>query len=149
VKDGVDLFGFDLWDKPIAVTSAADCEVRCQQESSCRAYTFNKRKSVCFLKTNAEVMYRNQQALSGYQGALENSLKQSPFIIEESADYAGGDFQELSKATFADCLQACESHPGCMAFSYVSRRKQCWLKSQAGTSIAKKGVTSGIKETAE
>jgi hypothetical protein len=149
VKDGVDLFGFDLDDRPIAVTSAADCEVRCQAESSCRAYTFNKRNSACFLKTNAEVMYRNQRALSGYQAALDNSLKQSPFIIEESTDHAGGDFQELQKATFADCLQACEGHPGCMAFSYVGRRKQCWLKSQAGPSITKKGVTSGVKETAE
>jgi ATP-dependent protease ClpP protease subunit len=149
VKDGVDLFGSDLWDKPIVVTSAADCEARCQKQPGCRAYTFNKRNSVCFLKTNAEVMYRNQRALSGYEAALENSLKQSPFIIEENTDYAGGDFQKLSKATFTECIQACEGHPGCMVFSYVGRRKQCWLKSQAGASVTKKGVTSGIKETAE
>jgi ATP-dependent protease ClpP protease subunit len=149
VKDGIDLFGFDLWDKPIAVTAAADCEARCQKEPGCRAYTFNKRNSACFLKTSAEVMYRNLGALSGFEAALENGLKQSPFVIEESTDYAGGDFQELGKTTFGECLQACEGHPGCMAFSYVGRRKQCWLKSQAGRPMAKRGVTSGIKETAE
>jgi serine protease Do len=106
-------------------------------------------KALSRLKTNADVMYRNQRALSGYEAALENSLKQSPFIIEEGTDYAGGDFQELGKATFGECLQACEGHPSCMAFSYVGRRKQCWLKSQAGAPIPKKGITSGIKETAE
>jgi PAN domain-containing protein len=105
--------------KPIAVTAATDCEARCQEEPSCRAYTFNKRNSACFLKTSAEVMYRNERALSGYKAALENSLKQSPFIIEEGTDYVGSDFQKLRKATFAECLQACEGHPGCMTFS-------CW-----------------------
>jgi ATP-dependent protease ClpP protease subunit len=149
VKDGVDLFGFDLREKPVTADSADDCEARCQKDAGCRAYTFNKRNSACFLKTNAEIMYRNQRALSGYQAPLEKGLKQSPFIIDEDADYAGSDFQELRKATFGECLLACEGHPGCKAFSYIGRRNQCWLKSQAGTPIAKRGVTSGIKETAE
>jgi hypothetical protein len=47
VKDGVDLFGFDLWDKPIAVTSAADSSMVSQAGSR---YFVPKPCVPCFLR---------------------------------------------------------------------------------------------------
>jgi hypothetical protein len=39
VKDGIDLFGFDLQGEPVTAGNASQCESKCRSDSRCRAYT--------------------------------------------------------------------------------------------------------------
>jgi hypothetical protein len=146
VKEGIDLFGFDLRFTPINVGSATECGSRCRDERGCRAYTFNMGNSACFLKSGAETVHRNVNAISGYEATLEQALRQSPFIIQEGTDYQGSDLQFLHPLSFEQCALECEKHADCRAFSYISRKGQCWLKSNAHSATSKKGITSGVRE---
>ena len=53
-------------------------------------------------------------------------------------DYAGSDLPATTAATFAGCIDACDSTAGCVDVSYVG--KSCYLKSQATTALSRDWV---------
>lgn len=51
----------------------------------------------------------------------------------------------LAHGGLDDCMKACLGDAGCMAFTYNSKAKACFLKDSATTPVAYPGVTSGRK----
>lgn len=47
--------------------------------------------------------------------------------------------------TAATCQQKCYNDPNCMAFTYDSSTRECWLKNGITSAIYKAGLVSGMR----
>jgi hypothetical protein len=161
VYAGLDLFGDDL--SSIRVSDAAECAKSClAMNGQCKAFTFNTNPKIlkgpnCFLKSSAGRADGNTVAFSGrfLSGAEADP---PPFtmgtIDPQSAlfhdiDLPGGD---LSSHPFRaaqaplDCRLACVKDDRCAAFTYIYKKKECWLKGAVGSPTLSKGLVSGVKK---
>jgi hypothetical protein len=141
----LDLVGFDLPDMPIIVDTVADCEARCEKNGSCFAFTFNADNSACFLKSGADLAVSNPAAVSGYRESPESRIRHIDMRIREATDYPGNDIDRQEAMTFAACLVACNEQSACKVFTYVIRRRECWLKNGQGSPEPGDGLVSGVK----
>ncbi len=148
----VDLFGNDLG-KGLKVGDATQCASSCGDNTACRAFTYNAAAGLCFLKGGYSFAQVFSGALAGFyfQGTGE---KDAPSIVAEwevfaKADISGTDLGDSGAQTFDGCMETCRSRSGCDGFAFVhfSKRRQCWLKANAGEPVynasSRKGVTSG------
>jgi hypothetical protein len=156
VRPGIDLYGHDMR-AGLVTQSRETCQTQCRDNGECRAYTFNTRNNMCFIKSDIGRAYKNAAAISGYWGELTKEIKESEMVIREEIDYPDADpalqvvdYAHHKNVSFDWCLQECEVDDYCKAFTYVHRIRDCWLKSNAVRSgKSRKGVTSGIKESAK
>lgn len=143
---GADIFGHDLPGMPLKNVSAAQCEEACMSDRRCKAFTFNTRHAVCFLKSDGERVFRNPNAFAGYRIYLESRLRRSTITIMERTDYPGNDYREIRDVGFGECSDSCEKDHRCRAFTYMARRKSCWLKSAISSPLETKTTISGRKD---
>jgi ATP-dependent protease ClpP protease subunit len=140
-----DLLGFDLPGMPIANSTLTDCEGRCEENSLCGAFTFNTKSSACFLKSGAEFALSNPVAISGYQKLPKNGIRRIEMTIKEATDYPGNDIDRQKGMSFEACVIACSEEETCSVFTYVTRRRECWLKNAEGSAEPREGLVSGVK----
>ncbi|MDH6235048.1 hypothetical protein M2281_005670 [Mesorhizobium soli] len=161
VFTGLDLFGDDI--TSVRLDDAADCARAClTMKGECKAFTFNidpqaMRGPNCFLKASQGTADGNAVAISGQllSGADPDPKPFSIGTIDpktalfDNVDLPGGD---LSTRPFGrsinaqQCRLACVGDNRCVAFTYLKRKKECWLKGAAGTPRYGDGMTSGLKK---
>lgn len=141
----VDILGADFPGMPMRNVSADECEARCKDNDDCAAYTFNQRRSACFLKSRAELTVGYPAAISGYRATGEHLIRHIDMTILEATDFPGNDIGRRKQATFKACLLACSKTASCRAFTYVARSRECWLKNAIGSAEPQSGVVSGAK----
>jgi PAN domain len=133
-------------------SSFEDCARRCDAESECNAFTFNRLHSICFLKLSAN------RTTTFYALAI-TGVKLSPsvppagstpgsktsFVMLPQADSPGSDYSRID-SSLEDCRTSCEADDGCNAFTYNLARGVCHLKRVANqwTKFYAWGIT-GIK----
>ncbi|MBJ3774275.1 PAN domain-containing protein [Acuticoccus mangrovi] len=148
--NGLDFNGADLYPRGVKAGSEMACANRCESESGCRAFTFNVRAKVCYLKTNTGTLSPHQDALSGT--LLVNSRSAPPLKVSGGSgeilynhDFPGNDIMSatINNTTLWGCQAACSRNSACAAFSYIERNGQCWLKHSVGAGRALRGVHSG------
>lgn len=69
----------------------------------------------------------------------------APMTIRAKTDYPGNDMGKFTQTTLRACLLACSRSVSCLAFTYISHRRECWLKSVKGAAESRAGLISGIK----
>jgi hypothetical protein len=138
----IDLYGFDY--RRIDDTNLESCRLRCEGEGRCVAFTFNRRHSVCFLKSNGRIGLHNGDAVSGYKQRIKAQLYLSNMEVLEGADMPGGDYRDF-KGSFARCFVECAKDDRCLAFSWVRTNNSCWLKSSTSRLRPDKRIVSGNK----
>lgn len=143
--ESFDLVGFDLPGMPIVDGTLADCEDRCEKDGSCLAFTFNTENAACFLKSGAELAVSNPVAVSGYRESSDSQIRRVDMTLQEATDYPGNDIDRQEATTLEACLIACEDESTCKAFTYVTWRRECWLKNGTGSAEPHDGLVSGIK----
>jgi PAN domain len=161
VFTGLDLFGDDI--TSVRLDDAASCARACLTMSGeCKAFTFNidpqaMRGPNCFLKSSQGTADGNAVAISGQllSGADPDPKPFSMGTIDpksalfDNVDLPGGD---LSTRPFGrnvnaqQCRLACVGDNRCVAFTYLKRKKECWLKSAVGTPRYGEGMISGLKK---
>jgi mono/diheme cytochrome c family protein len=128
--------GNDL--RRVANASFENCAKRCETESACNAFTYNRLNGDCFLKRSAI------KALTFYALAI-TGVKRSPsglvtstqgdtasyFVIIPRADSPGNDYFRITLFTFEECQHSCEVDKECNAFTYNQARSVCFLKRDA------------------
>jgi hypothetical protein len=64
------------------------------------------------------------------------------FVVQCSTTYSGSNLvrAEHLSTTFQECVDACVGKVGCKAVSYIENTKQCYLKSNVGTSKQSNGI---------
>ena len=144
-KQGSDFVGFDLPGMPIKGISLSECDTKCQANSACKAFTYNLRHPACFLKQDVKIALRNAVAVSGFTSGIESKIVFSRIEVQSRTDFPGGDYRHDDNVSFADCVSVCENEEGCKSFSFIAKRKQCWLKTGVTSAIPKAGVVSGVK----
>lgn len=143
---GADIFGHDLPGMPLKNVSTAQCEEACVADRRCKAFTYNTRHGVCFLKSDGERVFRNPNAFAGYRIYLESRLRKSSITIAERTDYPGNDYREIKEVGFGECSDSCEEDDRCLAFTYLAKRKSCWLKNAVSEPVESRITISGRKD---
>ncbi len=160
VYTGLDLFGDDLASK--RTVDVAECAASClEMNGSCKAFTFNANPKIvrgpnCFLKSNEGRADGNSVAISGkfLASADPDPTPFSMGIIDpkkalfEDVDLPGGDLgvrASIANATPLQCRLACIDNDRCVAFTYIKKKRECWMKGAVGTPVFKSGMISGVK----
>lgn len=143
-ENNFDILGCDYANFGSTLTSQ-DCEQICKRDSKCTAYTFQISRRVCFLKKCAVWGVRNDDFISGLDGVTRLAISKIRVWLKYGVDFPGNDYKGIVTAELVDCVRACNDDARCKAFSYVSRKKQCWLKSSLSQPLANRRVVSGQK----
>lgn len=143
LEPGFDVLGFDY--RMIRDASQQQCESECARDSRCQAFTFNQRHRVCFLKEDAAILLRHDDAVGGYRRALAGTLFRSGFTILANSDSPGGDYARVRDTGFLNCYAECELDPRCKGFAFVRARRDCWLKDRIGPVVRQDGVEFGMR----
>lgn len=145
LSDGTDLFGSDLPGMPLNEMALISCQKACDTQSACKAFTFNRKSSKCFLKSDATLEVGYEFAVAGYLPELGNNIKSTHIKVHQRTDVDSADYDHLDNSSMENCIRKCDEDEKCRAFSYIPKKSQCWLKSEYGRLISKKGVVSGLK----
>jgi PAN domain len=140
-----DILGHDLERMPIKGLTLKECERECSINSDCKAFTFNAAHSACFLKSSGGRVYSSPGAEFGYKSDLEGKLGKSTLTVMGQVDLPGSDYRTLTRTDLELCADVCEGDPKCIAFTYVTSVRKCWLKSSLPTSIISRSTISGFK----
>lgn len=140
---GMDVLGLDYL--TIRDVSLSICQTACEADRLCRAYTFNTRYDVCFLKSDAMVLVQNDNAVGGFDADLTDDVVDSGLIVTADMDSPGGDYQRLRNTDFVGCTLACGVDLGCQAFAFVRDTGDCWLKDAVGPLQSMPGVEFGFR----
>ena len=142
---GLDLFGYDLPGMPMRESTWESCSIACSAARSCKAFTYNNKSRTCFLKSHADFAVHYEPASSGVIASLVRGIKQSSINIIQKTDIVGGDYNSVDNVNMETCLRTCDADSACAGFSFIAKKRQCWLKSGISETIAKPGVVSGVK----
>lgn len=145
VSDGTDLFGLDLPNMPIKNMAMNRCQKACDDTAQCQAFTFNRKSSTCFLKSGATLSVGYEYAVAGYLPSITDKIKRSEIRIRQRTDVVGSDYRHDDGISLEQCIRECDESLLCRAFTFIAKRRQCWLKSAQGTQVHKRGVISGLK----
>jgi len=140
--DNHDVVGFDY--ATLQNVSQAQCTQACSDDAQCNAVTYNKKERFCFLKNDAKILVQNTDAFAMVVDPRSSQVSFSTFTIGSGKDVPGGDYKRL-RSDFIGCYLQCEVDNLCRAFSYVRKKRECWLKDRVGVVSSKAGVDSGIK----
>lgn len=157
--EGLDFYGQDIVSEREADVVA--CAASCLGNQQCLAFTFNANPSLtrgpnCFLKSGTDRLEGYADALSGV--FLPPNMSTAPTYrigvidpttdVSPRTDYVGGDLTTSpwpNADTPGECRMACVDNDQCVAFSFASGPKQCWLKGSLGQRRTSTTVTSGVK----
>ncbi|NRP21719.1 hypothetical protein LPJGGPFB_04978 [Ensifer adhaerens] len=160
VYTGLDLFGDDLGSK--RAIDVAECARSClKMNGACKAFTFNANPKIvrgpnCFLKAKEGRADGNSVAISGkiLASADPDPTSFSMGTIDpkkalfEDVDLPGGDLgvrASIANASPLQCRLACIDNDRCVAFTYIKKKRECWMKGAVGTPLLKSGMISGVK----
>jgi serine protease Do len=141
--DGMDVLGFDY--RTLRDVSLNTCQASCEGDPVCRAYTFNTRYDACFLKSDASVLVENGIAVGGFDRDLADDVIDSGLTMSSDVDSPGGDYRRIRGSDYIQCTLECGIDSACVAFAYVRRTNDCWLKSWVGQVESMPGVEFGLK----
>ncbi len=135
-----DYRSFDL-----ALADPALCQVSCDGEAKCKAWTYVKPsiqhpKALCWLKQDVPKVTPNACCVSGVKG------------MEYLIDRSGSDYKsfDLGDSDPALCRSSCDGEAACKAWTYVKPGAQgpkarCWLKHDVPKASPDACCVSGVK----
>lgn len=158
---GLDLFGDDL--RAERMVGAAECAKAClAMNGVCKAFTFNTNTRItkgpnCFLKSSEGRADGNAVAISG---RFLSSVEPDPrdFTIStidptaslfKDVDLPGGDLSSLPAqigGNAQQCRLGCIDEGRCVAFTYIKRKKECWMKGAIGLPRFGADMVTGVKD---
>jgi len=157
--EGLDFYGQDISSEREADVVA--CAASCLGNQQCIAFTFNANPTLtrgpnCFLKSGTDRLEGYADALSGVflppristAPTFEIGVIDPTVDVLPRTDFLGGDLQSSpwpGVDTPGECRMACVDNDQCVAFSFSSGPKQCWLKGELGQRRSVNSVTSGVK----
>jgi len=144
--------------KALNVNDANLCEQACASEQQCKAFTWVKTTSGCWLKSNITKPVYDSGCVSGVNPQYWASLPteyQKPyaslaFDTEAGIDRPGGGYKDFDTTGGPDlCQKTCGEDPKCKAYTWVKPGVQtnsavCWLKSNVTKPVYNANCVSGI-----
>ncbi|HEY7664175.1 MAG TPA: PAN domain-containing protein [Xanthobacteraceae bacterium] len=138
---GFDRVGADYASFPMRSGDPAQCAVRCERDSRCRAWAFSypvteSANAVCWLKSKVTPRVPSSCCASGVRGT--GVIEPRSAATEFGVDRSGGDYRHFELGADPSgkaCGAACEADPGCRAWTYVRQgyvgpAAVCYLKNR-------------------
>lgn len=135
---GYDQPGADLRD--LRTEDLRACQEACAGDFRCRAYTFNTRERRCYLKGEERPTVRRSDCVTGVKRGGGGGLSQ-----RDGYNLEGGDYSSVYLQTLEECQTACRKDRRCLAYTYNTRDRMCYLKDRVGTYGARRDTVSGEK----
>lgn len=122
----------------------AECRRACERARRCRAYTFNLRTEMCYLKDRVNPIERNIDMVTGSKERWEEP--DEDFSEEEGYDYRGGDYHSFRSSGVRECRRECADDRRCVAYTYNLRSEVCYLKDRIGSHQRNEDTVTGLRE---
>jgi len=123
------LRGRNILDKPEKVDEIEKCQERCDGNSACNFWTYNKKKKECYLKLR--FAHLNKEFDADYVSAPWSCkpFKSSSGCLEENTGpKAKNVFQRYEKGdSMKACYDECKTNGGCNFWSFNENNNTCFL----------------------
>jgi hypothetical protein len=123
----------------------AECRRACERDRRCRAYTFNLRTEMCYLKDKVNPIQRNTDMVTGSKERRAEEIDDD-FSEEEGYDYRGGDYHSFRSRGVRECRRECAEDRRCVAYTYNQRSETCYLKDRIGSHQRNSDTVTGLRE---
>lgn len=124
------------------------CQASCASQSRCKAWTYvppsgSSGNPRCYLKTTIPGRYSSTGMFSG----TRLSFGTATFWVDDppNTDRNGSDYRTIGTTSQVTCKSYCQSDSSCRAWTFVSSRNRCYLKSTIPTAYNTTNMVSGIK----
>lgn len=151
---GVDYPGGDYAD--FRARDARACREQCGDDPRCRAYTYNLRSGVCYVKDRVGTAERRRDTVAGVRGGGRHAVpisggddRSGAFSLEVGYDYPGGDYTDFRSRDARACREQCADDPRCQAYTYNVRSGVCYLKDRVGTLERRRETVTGARGRGE
>jgi hypothetical protein len=98
--------GHDLPNMPIRSVSRQQCETQCERDNRCLAVTYNKTHSVCFMKGEASILIRDDNATTSAKEVVVD-LHQSPLVFAKNTVIIGNGYSSGPNPIHGLCHGVC------------------------------------------
>ncbi len=136
-----DIVGHDF--RTLRDASLSACLIACRESGRCRAFTYNLRHDVCFLKDGARLLVAHADAISGHLPEMTRAITDTGFRLSANADSPSGDYRVVRDAPLQSCIAQCARDRQCRGFAHVTASGDCWLKDRLRAPQSQPGVTFG------
>jgi hypothetical protein len=143
--DGFDAIGHDLVGMPIRNLTFDQCKVECTKIPGCRALSYNKSATACFLKNDASVVFKNEIAFTLVEKELEAHVRKSKLDFYENVSLGGEPYRAETGLGYVECVLLCEKDTKCIGFNFDRTQKSCVLLNYVGEQRATPNFLSGEK----
>jgi len=106
VQDGWDALGNDLPGKQFQDISLSKCQDLCKGDDQCVALTYDKRHSACFMKGDASILIKDENATMAARGTVKGQLQYSTLVFATNTVVVGSSYSTVQSG-YADCVKAC------------------------------------------
>lgn len=132
-----------------------DCKRACSRADRCRAYTFDTRAEVCYLKTRINSKKYDSRMITGYKedqdhdgdyGDDDDHEDDEVRLTEERGyDRRGADFRRFDSYSVDRCKNACAEDDRCLAYTFDRRDNRCYLKDEVRSAERNRDMVTGRK----
>ena len=150
-EEGYDYKGGDY--HSFRAESPRTCRRECSRESQCRAYTYNYRTEMCYLKDRVNTRQRASDMVTGTKDGDDDrngnggSWRQE-LTEERGYDYRGGDYRDFRTSGVSRCKVECRDDSRCEAYTFNLRTDTCYLKDRVGNYQRNQDTVTGVKSDA-
>jgi PAN domain len=129
-----------------SVGQIADCEQACVRDGRCRAFTFDARSGVCFLKDRVPGAAVSPGSTSGVKQDAGPGPGWRDLTEERGIDYHGGDYASVRVRALGECQERCRRDGRCASYSFDVRAVVCYLKDRIGDRRRDGDKIGGVKQ---
>jgi PAN domain len=121
--------------------TALACHNSCAGEPRCKAWSWVKATTTCFLKDRlSNVVHTNCCIAGDIDQGTQRDMRH-----ETDTDRPGSNLRNMPSANSANCERACAAENACSSWSWVHSTKVCFLKNRVARPVADRNATSGVK----
>lgn len=131
-----------------------DCKRICAREDRCRAYTFDTRAEICYLKTRINSKKYDSRMVTGYKededhdGDYGDDEYDDDYVRvteERGYDRRGADYRRFDAYSVDRCKNACAEDDRCRAYTFDRRDDRCYLKDEVRSAERNRSMVTGRK----
>ena len=138
------------------VRDLARCQAACERDRRCVAYTFDA--PTCYLKDEINDKKTRFGVVTGYKrhddsghGDHEDGYDERYVELTEERgwDRKGDDYSSFRTRTLEDCQDSCREDRRCLAYTYDTRERTCYLKDEVNEPRESRRMITGVRESSE
>ena len=130
-----------------------DCKRVCSREDRCRAYTYDTRSEICYLKSRINSKKYNSRMVTGYKedddshgdGGYGDGHGDERVTEERGYDRRGADYRRFDAYSVERCKRACAEDDRCRAYTFDRRDDRCYLKDEVREAERNRDMVTGRK----